>query len=63
MGRRPSEELLSEAELATEDGEERSQKLFIKYPEFVQSWKTWKSHGILKSSFPGLEKSWKKLKS
>jgi len=30
---------------------------------FVRSWKTWKSHGILKWSFPGLEKSWKKLKS
>ncbi|TNN69485.1 Myosin-10 [Liparis tanakae] len=29
---------------------------------FVRSWKTWKSHGILKWSFPGLEKSWKKLK-
>jgi len=27
---------------------------------FVRSWK---SHGILKWSFPGLEKSWKKLKS
>jgi len=26
----------------------------------VRSWKTWKSHGILKWSFPGLEKSWKK---
>jgi len=24
---------------------------------------TWKSHGILKWSFPGLEKSWRKLKS
>jgi len=32
-------------------------------PGFVRSWKTWKSHGILKWSFPGLEKSWKKLKS
>jgi len=30
---------------------------------FVRSWKTWKCHGILKRSFPGLEKSWKKLKS
>jgi len=30
---------------------------------FVRSWKTWKSHGILKWSIPGLEKSWKKLKS
>jgi len=30
---------------------------------FVRSWKTWKSHGILKWSFPGLEKSWQKLKS
>jgi len=30
---------------------------------FVRSWKTWKSHGILKWLFPGLEKSWKKLKS
>jgi len=30
---------------------------------FVRSWKTWKRHGILKWSFPGLEKSWKKLKS
>jgi len=30
---------------------------------FVRSWKTWKSHGILKWSFPGLEKSWNKLKS
>jgi len=30
---------------------------------FVRSWKTWKSHGILKWSFPGREKSWKKLKS
>jgi len=29
----------------------------------VRSWKTWKSHGILKWSLPGLEKSWKKLKS
>jgi len=29
----------------------------------VRSWKTWKSHGILKWSFPGLEKSWKKIKS
>jgi len=27
---------------------------------FVRSWKTWKSHGILKWSFPGLEKSWRK---
>jgi len=27
---------------------------------FVRSWKTWKSHGILKWSFPALEKSWKK---
>jgi len=30
---------------------------------FVRSGKTWKSHGILKWSFPGLEKSRKKLKS
>jgi len=30
---------------------------------FLRSWKTWKSHGILKWSFPGLEKSWNKLKS
>ncbi|TNN21910.1 Ribonucleoprotein PTB-binding 2 [Liparis tanakae] len=30
---------------------------------FVRSWKTWKSHGILKWSFPGLEKSRKKIKS
>jgi len=30
---------------------------------FVRSWKTWKSHGILKWSFPSLEKSWKKRKS
>jgi len=30
---------------------------------FVRSLKTWKSHGILKWSFPGLEKSWKKFKS
>jgi len=30
---------------------------------FGRSWKTWESHGILKWSFPGLEKSWKKLKS
>jgi len=30
---------------------------------FVRSWKTWKSHGILKWTFPGLEKSWKILKS
>ncbi|TNN36584.1 hypothetical protein EYF80_053241 [Liparis tanakae] len=29
----------------------------------VGSWKTWKSHGILKWSFPGLEDSWNKLKS
>jgi len=28
---------------------------------FVRSWKTWKSHGIFKLSFPGLEKSWKKI--
>jgi len=27
---------------------------------FVQSWKSWKSHGILKWLFPGLEKSLKK---
>ncbi len=27
---------------------------------FVRSWKTWKSHGILKPHFPGLEKFWKK---
>jgi len=27
---------------------------------FVRSWKTWESHGILKWSFPGLEKSWQK---
>jgi len=27
---------------------------------FGRSWKTWKSHGIFKWSFPGLEKSWKK---
>jgi len=33
------------------------------YTGFIRSWKTWKSHGILKWSFPGLEKSWKKLKS
>ncbi len=26
---------------------------------FVRSWKTWKSHGILKLQFPGLEKFWK----
>ncbi len=26
---------------------------------FVRSWKTWKSHGILKPHFPGLEKFWK----
>jgi len=32
-------------------------------PGFVRSWKTWKSHGIVKWSFQGLEKSWKKLKS
>ena len=25
---------------------------------FPRSWKTWKSHGILKSNFPGMEKSW-----
>jgi len=37
--------------------------LFILHTGFVRSWKTWKSHGILKWSFPGLEKSWKKLKS
>jgi len=30
---------------------------------FLRSWKTWESHGILKWSFPGLEQSWKKLKS
>jgi len=30
------------------------------YTGFVRSWKTWKSQGILKWSFPGLEKSWKK---
>jgi len=30
------------------------------YTGFVWSWKTWKSHGILKWSFPGLEKSWEK---
>ncbi len=28
-------------------------------PGFVRSWKTWKSHGILKPHFPGLEKFWK----
>jgi len=30
---------------------------------FVRSWKTWKSHGISKWSFPGLEKSREKIKS
>jgi len=30
---------------------------------FLRPWKTWTSHGVLKWSFPGLEKSWKKLKS
>ncbi len=29
------------------------------HPGFVRSWKTWKSHGILKPHFPGLEKFWK----
>jgi len=37
--------------------------LFRFHSGFVRSWKTWKSHGILKWSFPGLEKSWKKVKS
>jgi len=30
---------------------------------FLRSWKTWKSHGILKWLFPGLEKFFKKIKS
>jgi len=30
-------------------------------PGFLRSWKTWKSHGILKWLFPGLEKFLKKL--
>ncbi len=31
----------------------------VHYTGFVRSWKTWKSHGILKPQFPGLEKFWK----
>jgi len=30
---------------------------------FLRSWKTWKSHGILKWLFPGLQKFLKKIKS
>jgi len=29
---------------------------------FTRSWKTWKSYGILKWLFPGLEKTFKKIK-
>jgi len=41
----------------------KSEHVQVYLTGFVRSWKTWKSHGILKWSFPGLEKSWKKLKS
>ena len=38
-------------------------KVSNQYAGFVRSWKTWKSHGILKWLFPGLEKCLKKIKS
>jgi len=30
---------------------------------FLRSWKTWKSHGVFKWLFPGLEKSLKKTET